>query len=71
MWRQIDHLIDYELFKTMKKIKETEDVEMLRWILDDENLIECKMNIQNNATNRQYNTNKMKQLPQRSGVLSI
>lgn len=44
---------------------------MLRWILDDEKLIECKMNIRNNATNRQYNTNKMKQLSQCSGVLTI
>ena len=68
MWSWIDHLLDYELFNT---IKEHEDREMLRWILDDEKLIECKMNIRNNATNRQYNTNKMKQLSQCSGVLTI
>ena len=43
---------------------------MLRWILDDEKLVECKMNIRNNATNRQYNTNKTKQLSQCSGFFT-
>ena len=47
---------------------------MLRWILDDEKLIEFKMNIRNNAKNRQYNRqynkNKMKQPSQCSVVLT-
>ena len=43
---------------------------MLRWILDNEKLVECKMNIRNNATNRQYNTNKTKQLSQCSGFFT-